>query len=457
MCMESMFETLTNKLTHAMRVLRGQTRLNEQNVDSVLLEVRTALLEADVHVQVVKEFLKSVKEKAIGTKVLSGLDPVKQFVDIVHKELTAIIGGEVSGRLLKFASKSPTVIMVVGLQGSGKTTTCGKLAKYLKKNGSFPLLVPVDVNRPAAIEQLHVVAKGAGIPSFHTDSRDPLTICRSAIIEANNKGWDVVILDTAGRLHLDVSLMDELVQIKTACQPTEILFVADSMTGQDAVVSAGAFHEKLSISGVILTKVDGDTRGGAAFSVKYITGMPIKFIGNGETLDDFEQFYPDRMAQRILGMGDILTLIDKAKDKISEKEADTIAKRIAKNQFCLEDMRLQMQQVQKIGSMQKIIEMLPGAGRMKQQLNSAVTDKRVKHFEAILNSMTPKERQNHNLLDAKRKRRIAAGSGRPVSEINQLLKNFVEMKKMMSQMGNPSFMKRMQGMQNLGTGSHFPF
>ena len=455
--MESMFDTLTNKLTRAMKTLRGQTKLNEQNIDGVLREVRVALLEADVHIQVVKVFLERVKEKAIGTEVLSGLDPVQQFIDIVYKELTTIIGGEVPGRLLKFASKPPTVIMVVGLQGSGKTTTCGKLAKYLKKNGSFPLLVPVDVNRPAAIEQLHVVARDAGIPSFHTDSIDPVTICRSAVLEASNKGRDVVIFDTAGRLHLDASLMDELVQIKEVCQPTEILFVADSMTGHDAVVSAGAFHERLVVSGVILTKVDGDTRGGAAFSIKHVTGVPIKFIGNGEMLDDFERFYPDRMAQRILGMGDVLTLIEQAKDKISEKEAGTIAQRMVQNKFCLEDMRLQMQQVQKMGSMQKIIEMLPGAGRIKQQLNATVTDKRVKHFEAILNSMTPKERQNHNLLDGRRKRRIAAGSGRPVHEINQLLKNFVEMKKMMSQMGNPSFMKRMQGMQHLGNGPHFPF
>jgi len=455
--MESMFETLTDKLTHAIKALRGQNRLNEQNIDSALLAVRTALLESDVHVQVVKEFIESVKENAIGTKVLGGLDPVQQFVDIVHKELTAIIGGESPKQLLKFALKSPTVIMMVGLQGSGKTTTCGKLARYLKKNGSFPLLVPVDISRPAAIEQLHVVARDAGVPSFHTDSMDPLTICRSAVLEAGNKGWDVVILDTAGRLHIDASLMNELVQISALCQPTEILFVADSMTGQDAAVSAGSFHKKLSISGVILTKVDGDTRGGASLSIKHVTGVPIKFIGNGESLDDFEKFYPDRMAQRILGMGDVLTLIERAKDKINEKEANLIAQRMVKNQFCLEDMRLQMQQIQKIGSMQKIVDMLPGAGKAKQHLNVAVTDKRVKCFESILNSMTHKERRNYSLLDAKRKRRIAAGSGRSVNDVNQLLKNFVEMKKMMSKMGNPSFMKRMQSMQNLGKSSHFPF
>jgi signal recognition particle subunit SRP54 len=455
--MESMFDTLTEKFTRAMKSLRGQARLNEQNIDAVLREVRVALLEADVHIQVVKSFLKHVKENAIGTEVPVGLDPVQKFIDIVYKELTTILGGEIPEQLLHFSSKSPTVIMMVGLQGSGKTTSCGKLAKYLKKNGSFPLLVPVDVSRPAAIEQLHVVAQDAGIPSFRTDSRDTLTICKLAMQEASIKGWDVVILDTAGRLHLDVDLMDELVQIKTVCKPTEILFVADSMTGHDAATSAGVFHEKLMISGVILTKVDGDTRGGAAFSIKHVTGMPIKFVGNGEMLDNFERFHPDRMAQRILGMGDVLTLIEQAKEKISEKEANTMAQRMAKNQFCLEDMRLQLQQVQKLGSMQKIIAMLPGVGQVKQQLNMAVTDKRVKHFEAILNSMTPKERKNHNILDGKRKRRIASGSGCPVHEVNQLLKSFVEMKKVMSQMGNPSFMKRMQGMQNLGSGPRFPF
>ena len=453
-----MFDTLTNKLNSAIKLLRGQAKLTEQNIDNALKEVRMALLEADVHVQVVKAFLQCVKDKAIGTEVSSNLNPVQQFIDIVHQELTTIMGGDVSGKPLKLDNNSPAVIMMVGLQGSGKTTTCGKLAKYLKKNGSFPILVPVDVYRPAAIEQLHVVAKSAGIPSFVTESRDPLTICLSAIREAKNKGWDVVILDTAGRLHLDEVLMDELIQIKEHCQPTEILFVADAMTGHDAVRSAGVFHEKLATTGVVLTKTDGDTRGGAALSIKHITGMPIKFIGSGELLDDFERFYPDRIAQRILGMGDMLTLIEQAKSQIDEKEADALAKRIVKNQFSLEDMRLQMQQVKKMGNMQKIIGMLPGAGQLKQQLDTSIADKRIKHLEAMLNSMTPKERQNHNILDGKRKRRIALGSGRPVHEVNQLLKQFLEMKKMMSQMGNPSFMKRMQNAHNkMGNISNFPF
>ena len=444
-----MFESLSDKLSRAMKSLRGQSRLSERNIEEALREVRMALLEADVHVQVAKTFLQRVKEKALGVEVLNGLNPAQQFIDVVYQELTEIMGGQAPERPLEMASRPPTVVMMVGLQGSGKTTTCGKLAKYLKKNGYSPLLVPADVYRPAAIEQLHVVARDAGVPSFRTEATDPVAICRAAVQEALLKGWDVVILDTAGRLHLDEVLMNELASIKEACSPTEILFVADAMTGQDAVRSAGAFHEKLATTGVILTKADGDTRGGAAFSIKHITGMPIKFVGNGEKLEDFERFHPDRMAQRILGMGDVLTLIEHAKDTIDEKVAEKMAQRLVKNQFTLDDMRSQFQQIQKMGSMQKILGMLPGMGKMKEQIESVVTDKRVKHLEAILNSMTPKERQNHNLLDAKRKRRIAAGCGRPVNEINQLLKQFLQMKKMMGQMNNPSFMKRMQGMQNM--------
>jgi signal recognition particle subunit SRP54 len=452
-----MFDTLTDKLTRAMKALRGQAKLTERNIEEALREVRMALLEADVHVQVAKVFLQRVKEKALGTEVLKGLNPAQQFIDVVYQELTAIMGGEAPERPLELASNPPTVVMMVGLQGSGKTTTCAKLGKYLKKNGHFPLLVPADVNRPAAIDQLHVVARDAGVPSFRTEDRDPVSICRSAVQEAARKGWDVVVLDTAGRLHLDETLMEELVRIKGATAPTEILFVADAMTGQDAVRSAGAFHDKLGITGVILTKADGDTRGGAAFSIRHITGSPVKFVGNGEKLDDFERFHPDRMAQRILGMGDILTLVEQAKDQIDEKEAEGMARRMVKNQFTLEDMRSQMQQIQKLGSMQKILGMLPGMGQIKQQLDTAVTDKRVKHLEAILNSMTPRERQNHNLLDGKRKRRIAAGSGRPVHEVNQLLKQFLEMKKMMSQMNNPTFLKRMQNMPNMPNMGNLPF
>ena len=452
-----MFETLTDKLSKAMRTLRGQSRLTEKNIEEALREVRMALLEADVHVSVAKAFLAQVKEKALGADVLQGLNPSQAFIDIVYQELTAIMGGAASEKPLEFAAKPPTVVMMVGLQGAGKTTTCGKLAKFLKKNGNSPILVPADVQRPAAIEQLHIVAKDAGVPSFHTDLKDPVAICAAAVLEAQIKGWDVVVLDTAGRLHLDEKLMEELARIKSAAGPSEILFVADAMTGQDAVRSAGAFHEKLGITGVILTKTDGDTRGGAAFSIKHVTGRPIKFAGSGEKLDDFERFHPDRMAQRILGMGDILTLIEHAKDKIDEGEAERMAGRLMKNQFTLDDMLAQMRQVAKLGSMNKILGMLPGMGQIKEQLASVATDKRMKHLEAILTSMTAFERRNHQLLDAKRKRRIAAGSGRPVHEVNQLLKQFLEMKKMMTQMNDPKFMGRMQRMAGgMGGGAGLP-
>ena len=378
--------------------------------------------------------------------MLQGLNPAQAFIDIVHRELVEIMGGEAPEHPLAFAAKPPTVVMLVGLQGAGKTTTCGKLAVFLKKLGRSPLLVPADVYRPAAIEQLHVVAKEAGAPSFHTAETDPVAICKAAVAEARVKGWDVVVLDTAGRLHLDETLMEELARIKATVSPDEILFVADAMTGQDAVRSATAFHEKLGITGVVLTKADGDTRGGAAFSIKQATGTTLKFVGEGEKLEDFQRFHPDRMAQRILGMGDVLTLIEQAKEKLDEKDAEVMAQRLAKNQFTLEDMRKQFQQVKKLGSMNKILGMLPGLGQMKDQIAQVATDKRLNHMEAILNSMTPKERANHNLLDAKRKRRIAAGSGRPVSEINQLLKQYVEAKKMMGQMNDPRFMNRMQRM-----------
>jgi signal recognition particle subunit SRP54 len=429
-----------------MKALRGQSRLTEANLESVLREVRMALLEADVHVAVARTFLQRVKEKALGQEVLQGLNPAQAFIDIVHRELVEIMGGEAPEHPIAFASKPPTVVMMVGLQGAGKTTTCGKLAVFLKKLGRSPLLVPADVYRPAAIEQLHVVAKDAGVPSFHTEEKDPVAICAAAVAEARLKGWDVVVLDTAGRLHLDEPLMEELARIKAATSPDEILFVADAMTGQDAVRSATAFHEKLGITGVVLTKTDGDTRGGAAFSIKQATGRPLKFVGEGEKLEDFQRFHPDRMAQRILGMGDVLSLIEHAKERLDEKDTEAMAQRLAKNQFTLEDMRKQFQQVKKLGSMNKILGMLPGMGQMKEQLASVATDKRLKHMEAILDSMTPKERANHNLLDAKRKRRIASGCGRPVSEINQLLKQYVEAKKLMGQMNDPKFMSRMQRM-----------
>ena len=326
-----MFDSLTQKLSQAMKALRGQSKLTEANLEGVLREVRMALLEADVHVSVARTFLQRVKEKALGAEVLQGLNPTQAFIDIVHRELVEIMGGQAPEHPITFATHPPTVVMMVGLQGAGKTTTCGKLALFLKKLGRSPLLVPADVYRPAAIEQLHVVAKDAGVPSFRTTETDPVAICAAAVAEARLKGWDVVVLDTAGRLHLDEGLMEELARIKGATSPDEILFVADAMTGQDAVRSATAFHEKLGITGVVLTKTDGDTRGGAAFSIKQATGRPLKFVGEGEKLEDFQRFHPDRMSQRILGMGDVLSLIEHAKDRIDEKEAEVMAKRMAKN------------------------------------------------------------------------------------------------------------------------------
>ncbi|MDR2562246.1 MAG: signal recognition particle protein [Holophagales bacterium] len=449
-----MFETLTDKLTKAMRSLMGQPSLTEKNIEDALRDVRMALLEADVHVQVARSFLQRVKEKALGSLVLRGLDPAQQFIDIVYKELTEVMGGKADEKPMNMTSGPPTVVMMVGLQGSGKTSTCAKLAKYLKKNGHSPLLAPADLSRPAAIEQLHIVAKEAGAQSFRSEEKTPVAVCKAALEEAKAKGWDVLIIDTAGRLHINEDLMDELSIIKAACKPDEILFVADAMTGQDAVRSAGAFNDKLGLTGVILTKTDGDSRGGAAFSVKQVTGQPIKFVGTGEKTDDLERFHPDRMAQRILGMGDVLTLIEQAKEKIGEGEAEKIAKKLEKNQFSLEDMRSQFQQIKKLGSMNKLLGLIPGISQFKGQLENAATDKRMKHMEAILDSMTPKERKNHNLLDAKRKRRIAMGSGRTVQEVNQLLKQFLEMKKMMSQFSSPGFMKKIQ---SLAGQNKFPF
>ena len=446
-----MFESLSDKLSKAMKSLRGQARLTEKNIEDALREVRMALLEADVHVQVTKAFLAKVKEKAVGAEVLNGLNPTQAFVDIVYQELTAIMGGTAPEKPLDFAPKPPTIVMMVGLQGAGKTTTCGKLACFLKKNGNAPLLVPADVYRPAAIEQLHVVAKEAGVPSYRTDLKEPVAICRAAVEEARLKGWDVVILDTAGRLHLDDAPHGRSWHghPRAAVTPDR-----DPLRGRRHD-RPGRRHRaprpstrSLAITGVVLTKMDGDARGGAALSASSsVTGQAASSSwACGEKLSDLEPFHPDRAAQRILGMGDVLTLIEQAKEKIDEGEAERMTQRLLKNQFTLEDMLNQMRQVQKLGSMQKIMGMIPGMGQLKEQLETVATDKRMKHLEAILTSMTPAERKNHLVLDGKRKRRIAAGSGRPVHEVNRLLKQYLEMKKMMSQMNDPKFMKRMQAM-----------
>ncbi len=449
-----MFDQLTDKLNNAFRKIKGVARITERNIEEPLREIRMALLEADVNYKIVKEFTNRVKEKALGADVSKALNPGQQFVKIVHDELVKVLGEEAED--LKLDPKKTNVIMMVGLQGSGKTTSSGKLAAYLKKQGFFPLLVPADVYRPAAIEQLKVVGKAVNVPVFDIgDDRNPVSIAKKAVKEAKDKGFNVVIIDTAGRLHIDEELMKELKEIEKAVNPDEILFTVDSMTGQDAVKSAAAFDKELPLTGVVLTKLDGDARGGAALSVKYVTGKPIKFVGIGEKYEDFEKFHPDRMASRILGMGDVLSLIEKAEEVVDKKKAEELQKKIAKDQFTLEDFRDQLLQLTKMGSMEKILGMIPGMSQIKNA-QKMMDDKKIAHLVAIINSMTPKERRNHQIINGKRRKRIARGSGRPVQEVNQLLKQFVQMKKMMKKLSNPSFLGKMKNLKKLRN-MNFPF
>ncbi len=449
-----MFDQLTDKLNNAFRKIKGVARITERNIEEPLREIRMALLEADVNYKIVKEFTSNVKEKALGADVSKALNPGQQFVKIVHDELVRVLGEKSEG--LKLEPKKTNVIMMVGLQGSGKTTSSGKLALYLKKKGFFPILVPADVYRPAAIEQLKVVGKAVNVPVFDIgDDRDPVSIAKKAVREAKDKGFNVVIIDTAGRLHIDEELMAELKRIEQEVKPDEILFTVDAMTGQDAVKSAAAFDRELPLTGVVLTKLDGDARGGAALSVKYVTGKPIKFVGVGEKYDEFEQFYPDRMASRILGMGDVLSLIEKAEEVVDKKKAEELQQKIKKDQFTLEDFRDQLLQLTKMGSMEKILGMIPGMSQIKNA-QKMMDDKKIAHLVAIINSMTPQERRNHQIINGKRRKRIARGSGRPVQEVNQLLKQFVQMKKMMKQLSNPSFLGKMKNLKKLRN-MNFPF
>ena len=449
-----MFDQLTDKLNNAFRKIKGVARITERNIEEPLREIRMALLEADVNYKIVKEFTNRVKEKALGADVSKALNPGQQFIKIVHDELVKVLGEEAED--LKLDPKKTNVIMMVGLQGSGKTTSSGKLAAYLKKQGFFPMLVPADVYRPAAIEQLKVVGKAVNVPVFDIgDDRNPVSIAKKAVKEAKDKGFNVVIIDTAGRLHIDEELMKELKEIEKAVNPDEILFTVDSMTGQDAVKSAAAFDKELPLTGVVLTKLDGDARGGAALSVKYVTGKPIKFVGIGEKYEDFEKFHPDRMASRILGMGDVLSLIEKAEEVVDKKKAEELQKKIAKDQFTLEDFRDQLLQLTKMGSMEKILGMIPGMSQIKNA-QKMMDDKKIAHLVAIINSMTPKERRNHQIINGKRRKRIARGSGRPVQEVNQLLKQFVQMKKMMKKLSNPSFLGKMKNLKKLRN-MNFPF
>lgn len=428
------FESLGEKLQGVFKKLKGHGKVTEKDIKDAMREVKLALLEADVNFKVVKAFVNSVSEKAIGQEILESLTPAQQIIKIVNEELTQLMGGECSR--LEFESKPPTVFMMCGLQGAGKTTASGKLAKYLiKQKGKRPLLVAADVYRPAAIKQLQVLGEQIGVPVFALGTEvSPVEIARQAVEHARVHGNDPVIIDTAGRLHIDEALMQELKNITAAVSPKETLLVVDAMTGQDAVNVAEAFNRELEITGVVLSKLDGDTRGGAALSVKHITGKPIKLASVGEKLTDLEPFYPDRMASRILGMGDVLTLIDKAQEVIDEKQAVELEKKIRSQEFDLEDFLQQFKQIRKLGSIGKIVGMLPGVDKkVLEQVDTEENEKRLKHIEAIIQSMTPKERQKPQIINANRKIRIAKGSGTKVQDVNQLLKQFEQMKQMMKQ------------------------
>ncbi len=426
------FEGLSDKLNSVFKRLRSRGKLKESDIKEVMREVRLALLEADVNYKVAKDFVAAVSEKAVGAEVFESLTPAQQVVKIVNEELTTLMGTE-SVRI-RFSSKLPTIIMMCGLQGSGKTTHCAKLAKHFKAQGKRPLLVACDVYRPAAIKQLQVVGEQVNAPVFEMGRGDPVQIAKKAILRARDHGDDIVILDTAGRLHIDEALMGELSNIKEAVGPHEILLVVDAMTGQDAVNVAKTFDERLGIDGVILTKCDGDTRGGAALSVRAVTGKPIKFVGMGERLDQLEPFYPDRMASRILGMGDVVTLIEKAQSTVDDKKAQQLAQKLKKNSFTLTDLLDQMKQIQGMGPLGQVLGMIPGVKVNDEDAQRG--EKEMKKMEAIIFSMTPAEREKPSVIDPRRKRRIAAGSGTRVEDVNRILRQFEQMQKMMKQLKN---------------------
>ena len=437
------FEGLTAKLSAAFKKLRGKGRLTEGDIKEAMREIRLALLEADVSYKVVKDFVKSVSERCVGQDVMESLTPAQMIVKIVNEELIALMSSE--NQRITISPKSPTVVMLVGLQGAGKTTNGAKLAGLFKKQGKRPLLVACDVYRPAAIKQLEVVGAQLDVPVFQMGQGDPVKIAKAAIRHAQQHGNDMVFLDTAGRLHVDETLMNELKSIKAEVQPSEILLVVDAMTGQDAVNAAQTFNEWLNIDGVMLTKLDGDARGGAALSVKAVTGKPIKFVGTGEKLDQIEPFHPERMASRILGMGDVLTLIEKAEQALDQKKAAELEQRLRQNKFTLADFYDQLTQIKNMGSMQDILGMIPGMGQMK---NMQVDEKALARVEALIQSMTPYERENPAVLNSSRKRRVALGSGQKVEDVNRLLKQFEQMQQMMKMMngkGKKKFMGKMGG------------
>jgi signal recognition particle subunit SRP54 len=445
------FEGLADRLQNTLQKIRGKGKVNEADVKEMMREVRLALLEADVNFKVVKDFVKKVSERAVGQEVLKSLTPGQQVVKVVNDELTALMGGEQSK--IAVSNKPPTVIMMVGLQGAGKTTTTGKLANHLrKKQNRKPLLAAADIYRPAAIKQLETLGKQLDFPVFQMgDQVSPVKIAESAIAKAKEEHHDYVIIDTAGRLHIDETLMDELKQVKETAKPDEIFLVVDAMTGQDAVNVAESFNEALGITCVVLTKLDGDTRGGAALSIKAVTGLPIKFVGLGEKMDALEPFHPDRMASRILGMGDMLTLIEKAQSSVDEEKARDLQKKMRDMSFTFDDFLDQMGQVRNLGPLDEVLGMLPGANKMKGLKNVQIDEKQIGHVEAIIRSMTLNEREQPEIINASRKRRIAKGSGRSVQEVNRLIKQFEDMKKMMKQMSGMMNGKKKKG------GFKFPF
>ena len=446
------FEGLTEKLSAAFKKLRGKGRLKESDVKEAMREIRMALLEADVSYKVVKDFTKSVTERCVGADVLEALSPAQMIVKIVNEELTNLMGSNV--KHITINPNGPTVVMLCGLQGAGKTTNGSKLAGLMKRQGKNPLLVACDIYRPAAIQQLKVCGEKLGIPVFERGQNDPVQTAKEAVLYARQHGHDMVFLDTAGRLHIDETLMEELQRIKETVKPDEIMLVIDAMTGQDAVNAAQSFHEWLDIDSVMLSKLDGDARGGAALSVKAITGKPIKFAGIGEKLEDIEQFHPDRMANRILGMGDVLSLIEKAEKAFDAKKAEELEERMKSNKFTLQDFYDQMVQLKSMGSMQDILAQLPGGAGLK---NVQMDEKAMAHTEAIILSMTPKERENPNIIGASRKKRIAAGAGLKVEDVNRLLKSFDQMKSMMKQFTGPGAGKKLKRMRGFGGMGGFPF
>ena len=443
------FSSLSEKLSHVFSKMKNKGKLTDLEVKQAMREIRIALLEADVNFDVVKKFISTVSEKASGEDILSGLNPTQQVIKIVNEELTALMGG--SNSKIEIAPKPPTIILMCGLQGSGKTTMCGKLGYMLKKQGKKPLLVACDIYRPAAIKQLQVVGHTAGVPVFEMGQIDPQKIVKEALNEAEKNQNDIVIVDTAGRLQIDEKLMDEIAGLKKTFNPNEILLVVDSMTGQDAVNVAQKFNEVMDVTGVVLTKLDGDTRGGAALSIRAVTGKPIKFCGIGEKISDLEIFYPDRMASRILGMGDVLTIIEKAQSAYTEKEALEMQKKFKENTFTLDDYLVQFEKMKSMGNMQQMLQMVPGlAQRVKGDIE--IDEKQIERTKAIILSMTKKERENPDLIKSSNKKRIAAGSGTQIQDVNQLLKQFAQMREMMNRIQNMGKRGFMGGM-----GGRFPF